>query len=155
MDTSATPNPNQQPAPVGPEQTGTGSREEALKALRSNEAPAGAEAAPAGPSNSGPAGAVPGAVVQPASHLTRDDVAAAIAAMPGGPAVSPAAGAVPTTASDQDVIEPEWVDAAEKVIAQTADNPYQEEEAFEGLQVDYLKKRYGHDVKKPEERGQK
>ncbi len=153
MDTSATPNPspNQQPAPA--ELTGTGAREAALKALRSTEAtPVQAETAPTPAADAAPV-AMPGAVVQPASHLTRDDVAAAIAAMPGpsGPGAPATPVPVPATANDQDVVEAEWVDAAEKVIAQTQDKPYEEEEAFEGLQIDYLKKRYGHEVKKPED----
>ncbi len=96
--------------------------------------------------------AQPGAAIQnsgqpvaAAPALTRDDVAAAIAAMP-----APATPMVPMPgfAADQDVVEPEWVDAAEQVIAQTAGNPHAEEEGFEALQVDYLKKRYDHDVKR-------
>jgi hypothetical protein len=57
---------------------------------------------------------------------------------------------VPLEAADVDVIEPEWVDKAEQVVAQTAGNPFAEEEGIENLQVDYLKQRYGHEVKKPE-----
>lgn len=55
----------------------------------------------------------------------------------------------PAQAGDVDVIEKEWVDQANAVIEQTKDDPYTEEEAVESLQQDYLKKRYGHDVKKP------
>jgi hypothetical protein len=152
MDTPVTPNPNQQPKPAPVEQTGTGSREAALKALQGVEAapaPASAEAAPATAADTG-GGATQASGAQPA-HLTRAQVAAAIAAMPGPTGAVPTVQA-PAVANDQDVVEPEWVDAAEKVIAQTANNPYQEEEAFEDLQVDYLKKRYNHDVKKPDDK---
>jgi hypothetical protein len=82
-------------------------------------------------------------------QLTRDDVAKAIAAMPATSAA--AAPPMPPVAADQDVLEPEWVDAAERIIAQTVGNPHSEEEAFEELQIDYLKKRYGHEVKKPDD----
>jgi hypothetical protein len=54
----------------------------------------------------------------------------------------------PAVAANEDVIEPEWVDQAESLIAQTAGNPYAEEEAIEALQIDYLRKRYGHEVHK-------
>jgi hypothetical protein len=57
----------------------------------------------------------------------------------------------PTEAADVDVIEKEWVDQADKIVAQTKHDPYVEEEAVESLQQDYLKKRYGHDVKKPDD----
>lgn len=92
---------------------------------------------------------------------------------PGGPAVEPAQAPLPTpspaqpafptptvpaptgstpspaAADDVDVIEKEWVDAAESVVKQHGDDPHAEEEGFEDLQVDYLKKRYGKDIKKP------
>jgi hypothetical protein len=110
-------------------------------------APAAMETAPqpaAAPQNAG-APAAP-----PAQQLTAQDVAAAIAATPMPAA--PVNTGPPVTAADIDVVEPEWVAAADQVIAQTAGNPYAEEEAFETLQVDYLKKRYGHEVKKPEDK---
>jgi len=64
--------------------------------------------------------------------------------------VTPTAGPTPTVAGDVDVIEKEWVDQADKIINQTKGDPYVEEEAEEALQQDYLKKRYNHDVKKPD-----
>lgn len=53
----------------------------------------------------------------------------------------------PAIADDVDVIEKEWVDKAQEVIEHTKDDPYQEEEQIEDLQADYLKKRYGKDIK--------
>jgi len=115
------------------------------------------EQAPAGPGperapqpGNGMAQQNAGAGAAPAKPLTAADVAAAIAAMPTPGAPQPVVSA-PLAAADQDVVEPEWVDAAEKTIQQTAGNPYAEEEAVEALQIDYLKKRYGYEVKKPEE----
>jgi hypothetical protein len=52
-------------------------------------------------------------------------------------------------AGDVDVIEPEWVNKAEQVVAQHQGDPYGEEEAIEDLQRDYLQKRYGHTVGDP------
>lgn len=54
----------------------------------------------------------------------------------------------PVLAGDVDVIEKEWVDQAEAIIARTAGDPHAEEEAIEDLQIDYMKKRYGKDVAK-------
>ncbi len=64
------------------------------------------------------------------------------------PSADPAAVTGPAIADDVDVIEKEWVDKAQDVIAKTKDDPYQEEEQIEGLQMDYLKKRYGKELKK-------
>jgi hypothetical protein len=135
MDTQSTPTPEQAPRLPAEQLNGAIMPEQM-------PAPAAPEVAPtpsAAPPSNTPAAAAP--------KLTADDVAAALAAvpMPTAPVV-----AAPVTADDVDVVEPEWVTAADQVIAQTAGNPYAEEEAFETLQVDYLKKRYGHEVKKPE-----
>lgn len=67
------------------------------------------------------------------------------------PVPSPMPTPNPSSAADVDVIEKEWVDQANKIVEQTKDDPYVQEEAVESLQQDYLKKRYGHDVKKPGE----
>lgn len=53
----------------------------------------------------------------------------------------------PTVAADDEVIEKEWVDKAKKIVSQTKDNPYEQEKEVSKLQADYLKKRYGKDVK--------
>jgi hypothetical protein len=53
----------------------------------------------------------------------------------------------PATASDEEVIEKEWVDKAKKIITQTKNDPYQQEKEVSKLQADYLKKRYGKDIK--------
>jgi hypothetical protein len=72
--------------------------------------------------------------------------------MPTGAATSSAPSAMPAsiglTADDVDVIEKEWVEVAEQVVHDTADDPHAQEEAVENLQVDYMKKRYGRDIKK-------
>lgn len=75
---------------------------------------------------------------------------------PVSPVVSPvvdAATAMPTpatpnplTASDDDLIEKEWVDRAKKIISATKEDPYKREVEITKLQIDYLKKRYGREM---------
>jgi hypothetical protein len=52
----------------------------------------------------------------------------------------------PVLASDDDLIEKEWVDKAKKIIADTQNDPYQREKEVTKLQVDYLRKRYGKEL---------
>ena len=54
----------------------------------------------------------------------------------------------PDIAADIDVIEKEWVDKAEAIIAKTVGDPHAEEEEIEDLTIDYMKKRYDKDVSK-------
>lgn len=53
----------------------------------------------------------------------------------------------PLAASDEDLIEKEWVDKAKKIVIQTKDDPYEQEKEVSKLQADYLKKRYGKEIK--------
>lgn len=63
-----------------------------------------------------------------------------------------AASATSTTdASDDDVIEKEWVNKAKKVINETKGDPYAKEREVSRLQADYMQKRYGKQVKMPNE----
>lgn len=63
------------------------------------------------------------------------------------PAVDDSAG--PTIASDDDLIEKEWVDKAKKIIADTQNDPFRREQEVSKLQVDYLRKRYGKELGTP------
>src|SRR3954465_5712643 len=98
MDTSSpnTPSPEQR-GPIMP------SREAVAPGVEHAPLPSPAAEAAAGPSQ--------GAPVSP--PLTASDVSAAIAGMPVPSAPGSAA---PSTASDEDLIEPEWVDKTEEVI---------------------------------------
>jgi hypothetical protein len=129
-------NPSLQP---GAEQPGQG--------VEAAPQPAAPEVAPAAPQ-----GAPQAAPAQQPAQIPNVPPQAGVPAQ-GAPTPDPApataTGGVPAGAADVDVIEKEWVDQANKVIDQTKDDPYTEEEAVEALQQDYLKKRYGHDVKKP------
>jgi hypothetical protein len=54
--------------------------------------------------------------------------------------------ATPALAGDDDLIEKEWVDRAKKIIADTRNDPFQQENAVTELQKDYQKKRYGREL---------
>lgn len=69
------------------------------------------------------------------------------------PVVTPAAPAkaddddMPKAAEDVDVIEMEWVNKAKDIINKTKDDPHAQEAEVEKLQKEYLKKRYGKEIK--------
>lgn len=90
----------------------------------------------------------PSATTQPAPSLPAPSQTSQSAASQT-PVLNPLAvqDDTPPTASDDEVIEKEWVDKAKKIISQTKDDPYQQEKQVSKLQADYLKKRYGKDVK--------
>ena len=53
----------------------------------------------------------------------------------------------PPKADDVDVIEKEWVDKARKIVEQSKDDPYRQELEVGKLQIDYMNKRYGREIK--------
>jgi hypothetical protein len=53
----------------------------------------------------------------------------------------------PIAAADDDLIEKEWVQKAKNIVAQTRNDPYMQEAEISKLQADYIKKRYGKEVK--------
>ena len=67
------------------------------------------------------------------------------------PTTSPAVGVQadpnPVVADDVDVIEKEWVDKARKIVDKSKDDPYLQELEVGKLQADYMKKRYGKEIK--------
>jgi len=106
--------------------------------------PAQPEAAPLPPAGAPAAtGGTPAPSVPVSAPSAQPAPAAATAAT-----AQPTPTTGPATAADQDVIEKEWVDKADEVVAKTAGQPHAEEDAVEDLQIDYLKKRYGKDVAK-------
>lgn len=102
----------------------------------SPERPAQQELQPAGPVQSAPALPAP----TPQASPTNAPV------LPKLPPLA-AADTNPAVASDDEVIEKEWVDKAKKIIFETKDDPYKQEKEVSKLQADYLKKRYGKEVK--------
>lgn len=53
----------------------------------------------------------------------------------------------PLVAADEDLIEREWVQKAKHIVAETRTDPYQQEKEVSKLQADYMKKRYGKEIK--------
>lgn len=53
----------------------------------------------------------------------------------------------PIAAADDELIEKEWVDKAKRIVKETRSDPYKQEDEVSKLQADYLKKRYGKDIK--------
>ena len=53
----------------------------------------------------------------------------------------------PSTASDSDLIEKEWVEAAKTIMRVNAADPFTQNNAMNLLRADYMKKRYNKDLK--------
>lgn len=53
----------------------------------------------------------------------------------------------PSIADDVDLIETEWVNKAKKIVNETRDDPRQQNREVSALKADYMKKRYGKDIK--------
>lgn len=61
----------------------------------------------------------------------------------------------PDLADDVDVIEKEWVDKAKQIVERNKENPSQQNHEVALLKADYLKKRYGKEIKVPEDNTKK
>ena len=57
----------------------------------------------------------------------------------------------PEIASDVDVIEKEWVDKAKEIVNESRDDPHRQNHNVSVLKADYMKKRYGKDIKIPDD----
>ncbi len=53
----------------------------------------------------------------------------------------------PLVAADDEVIEQEWVQKAKNIVSQTKGDPFNQEKAVGKLQAEYIKKRYGKEIK--------
>jgi hypothetical protein len=93
------------------------------------------ESNPQGGANSTPVMALPQLPTLPAPIPTTDPVAVN-SSSPG-----------PLLAADEDLVEKEWVDKAKRIVAQTKNDPFNQEKEVSKLQADYLKKRYGKELK--------
>ncbi len=58
----------------------------------------------------------------------------------------------PDLANDVDVIEKEWVDKAKQIVKDSVDDPYRQNHNVSVLKADYMKKRYGKDIKLPDDK---
>ncbi len=105
-----------------------------------------AERAPARPEKS------PQTVKQPALPAVPDDIPAADAPVIAAPADDKDNDAFDPhqAAQDSDHIEPQWVDKAKAVIAQTKDDPYIQKHEMSKIKAEYIRKRFGKNVKTDE-----
>lgn len=53
----------------------------------------------------------------------------------------------PAVANDLDLIEKEWVEKAKSIVAQTRTDPHAQNNQMNSFKADYMKKRYGKDIK--------
>lgn len=53
--------------------------------------------------------------------------------------------AAPLTASDDDRLPDEWIEAAKRIVESTVDDPARRDDEVAELRIDYRKKRYGPD----------
>lgn len=53
----------------------------------------------------------------------------------------------PDVAEDIDLIEKEWVDKAKAIVAHTHNDPYNQNKEMNKFKADYMKKRYGKDIR--------
>jgi len=59
----------------------------------------------------------------------------------------PVVGDTPAMADDIDVIEKEWVDKAKSIVDKNRQDPHVQNKEVSVLKADYMKKRYGKDIK--------
>lgn len=64
------------------------------------------------------------------------------------PVAAPLQGTAGAKADDVDVIEPVWVNSAKKIVKETHGDPHAQEERVSQLQAEYMKKRYGKEIRK-------
>ena len=57
----------------------------------------------------------------------------------------------PVTANDVDVIEKEWVQKAKEIVGQTREDPHKQSVELTKFKHDYMKKRYGKEMKLPKD----
>lgn len=91
----------------------------------------------------------------PAVISTDQQQAAADTASAEAVSKNDSATAVPSTTNnvvqnvqdDGDLIEKEWVDKAKQIVEKTRNDPYKQSEELTVMKADYMKKRYGKDIK--------
>jgi hypothetical protein len=63
-----------------------------------------------------------------------------------GSAAAPPVSAAPPT-DDGDLIEKEWVSKAKRIVERNRDDPYKQSDELTVFKADYMKKRYGKNIK--------
>lgn len=91
-------------------------------------------------------------VPQQGTWSMKDMPLAAPGALPpqSAPVHSQVGQSAPLQADDGDLIEREWIEAVKKAINENREDPYEQCKALTMLKLQYIKKRYGEDIKVPE-----
>lgn len=102
---------------------------------------------PAGESANQNAGMQPIVVADPYAAPPQTPVSDPVATS----SVSQVLQSAPQVANDVDVIEKEWVDKAKQIVHDSLDDPFKQNHNVSILKADYMKKRYGKDIKIPDD----
>lgn len=97
-----------------------------------------------------PAGsaAISGVAVDDASTQVQ---ASQVASVIGGTASSGIKIDTPEVAEDLDLIEKAWVQKAKDIVMRTQGDPYTQNKQISGVKIDYIKKRYGKEIRSGDE----
>jgi hypothetical protein len=77
--------------------------------------------------------------------------ASQVASVLGGTASNDITIDTPEVAEDIDLIEKAWVQKAKEIVMQTQGDPYNQNKQISGVKIDYIKKRYGKEIRSSEE----
>jgi hypothetical protein len=109
------------------------SQDVTLPSVDTNQVSAPAPMAPATPAPyPAPAGPLAGMPMQQPQGQSMQQVIAA---------------SLPLEAHDLDLIEKTWVEKAKAIVARTHGDPYLQNKALSQVKADYIRKRYGRDIK--------
>jgi len=70
--------------------------------------------------------------------------ASGVAGVPDAPGMADLGSAI---VDDGDLIEKEWINRVRHIISSTRNDPYKQSEQLAALRAEYMKKRYGKDIK--------
>lgn len=82
-------------------------------------------------------------VIPPVASVVTDDSSTMVSSVTSGN---------PAVADDVDVMEKEWVSKAKQIVDKTKTDPHQQSVEISYFKYDYMKKRYGKELRLPEER---
>lgn len=97
-----------------------------------------------------PGSGLPPSVPPPATPDPTQPVVPAGPPVPASPA-SPLNNLNPVVADDVDLIEKEWVDKAKAIVERTREDPHQQNKQLNEFKADYMKKRYGKEMRLTDE----
>lgn len=136
MEPQASPTPEQGPIKPAPERPGMPQAPETAPPSQENLSPKGESVSQSAPIS--PPTSLPKPIVTDDDNNQHDSTK---------PKVVDDRDIGPPVADDVDVIEKEWVNKAKAIVNEHKHDPYNQEKETSKLQADYLKKRYGKEIK--------